>query len=445
MSDRTEEVERTLDIAVVGSGIAGLGAAWSLAREHRVTIFEADHRLGGHAHTVDIDDRGTKVAVDTGFIVYNERNYPNLVRLFEHLGVPTEPSDMSFSVSKGGGTFEYQARALGLLAQPTNLARRGYRRMVADILRFTREAPAAAAQRDGETTRELLDRMALSEEFRRDFLLPVIACIWSSSLEAMLEYPARSMIAFLDNHGLLGVLERPRWRTVTGGSRAYVERVSAPLAPRVRCGTPVERVVRSSDGVAIHTAGGYAGVFDHVVLATHADTSLRILGHDADPNEREVLSTFRYQENLAVLHRDPSFMPTRRRAWSSWNYLSERRVSDGSERVSLSYWMNRLQNLRTERPVIVTLNPAREPRWVERAETYHHPRFDAAATAAQARIPSLQGARRTWFCGSYCGSGFHEDALRSGLEVAAALGSPAPWWTVSTPWSAPRARATIGV
>jgi len=359
--------------------------------------------------------------------------------------VPTEPSDMSFSVSKGGGTFEYQARALGLLAQPTNLARRGYRRMVADILRFTREAPAVAAQRDGETTRELLDRMALSEEFRRDFLLPVIACIWSSSLEAMLEYPARSMIAFLDNHGLLGVLERPRWRTVTGGSRAYVERVSAPLASRVRCGTPVERVVRSSDGVAIHTAAGYVGVFDHVVLATHADTSLRILGDDADPNEREVLSTFRYQENLAVLHRDPSFMPTRRRAWSSWNYLSEGRASDGSERVSLSYWMNRLQNLRTDRPVIVTLNPAREPRWVERAETYHHPQFDAAATAAQARMPSLQGVRRTWFCGSYCGSGFHEDGLRSGLEVAAALGSPAPWWTSSTPWSAPRARATIGV
>lgn len=442
--DRTEEVERTLDIAVVGSGIAGLGAAWSLAREHRVTIFEADHRLGGHAHTVDIDDRGRKVAVDTGFIVYNERNYPNLVRLFEHLGVPTEPSDMSFSVSKGGGAFEYQARALGLLAQPTNLARRGYRRMVADILRFTREAPAAAAQRDGETTRELLDRMSLSEEFRRDFLLPVIACIWSSSMEAMLEYPARSMIAFLDNHGLLGVLERPRWRTVSGGSREYVARVSAPLASRARCGTHVERVVRSSDGVAIHTAAGYAGVFDHVVLATHADTSLGVLGDDADPNEREVLSAFRYQENIAVLHRDPSFMPTRRRAWSSWNYLSEERASDGSERVSLSYWMNRLQNLHTDRPVIVTLNPAREPRWVERVETYHHPRFDAAATVAHARMPSLQGVRRTWFCGSYCGSGFHEDGLRSGLEVAAALGSPAPWWTTSAPWSAPRVRATIG-
>ncbi|MEP6972515.1 MAG: FAD-dependent oxidoreductase [Actinomycetota bacterium] len=434
-----------MDIAVVGSGIAGLGAAWSLAREHRVTIFEADHRLGGHAHTVDIEDRGRKVAVDTGFIVYNEPNYPNLVRLFEHLGVPTEPSDMSFSVSKGGGAFEYQARALGLLAQPTNLARSGYRRMVADIVRFTREAGAAASQRDGETTRELLDRMALSEEFRRDFLLPVIACIWSCSFEAMLEYPARSMIAFLDNHGLLGVLQRPRWRTVAGGSREYVARVSAPFASQVRCGTPVERLVRSPDGVAVYTAERCVGVFDHVILATHADTSLRILGEDAEPNEREVLSAFRYQENLAVLHRDPSFMPTRRRVWSSWNYLSQERASDGSERVSLSYWMNRLQNLRTDRPVIVTLNPAREPRWVERIETYHHPRFDAAAAAAHTRMGSLQGVRRTWFCGSYCGSGFHEDGLRSGLEVAAALGSPPPWWTnSSTPSPEPRVRATIG-
>ena len=433
-----------MDIAVVGSGIAGLGAAWSLARAHHVTIFEADRRLGGHAHTVDIEDRGRKVAVDTGFIVYNERNYPNLMRLFEHLRVPTEPSDMSFSVSKGGGAFEYQARAVGLLAQPTNLARRGYRRMVADILRFTREAPAAALQRDGETTRELLDRMGLSEEFRRDFLLPVIACIWSSSLEAILEYPARSMTAFLDNHGLLDVLERPRWRTVTGGSREYVERVSASLVSRVRYETPVERVVRSSDGVAIYTAAGFAGVFDHVILATHADTSLGILGDDSDPNESEVLSAFRYQDNLAVLHRDPSFMPTRRRAWSSWNYLSEERSSDGSERVSLSYWMNRLQNLHTDRPVIVTLNPVREPRWVERVENYRHPQFDAAATAAQARVSSLQGVRRTWFCGSYCGSGFHEDGLRSGLEVAAALGSPTPWWTTPAPWSEPRVRATIG-
>jgi predicted NAD/FAD-binding protein len=208
----------------------------------------------------------------------------------------------------------------------------------------------------------------------------------------------------------------------------------------------VERLVRGPDGVAVFTAAGCAGVFDHVVLATHADTSVRILGDDAAADEREVLSAFRYQENLAVLHRDPSFMPTRRRAWSSWNYLSDERASDGREPVSISYWMNRLQNLRTERPVILTLNPAREPRWVERTETYHHPRFDAAAVAAQARIPSLQGMRRTWFCGSYHGSGFHEDGLRSGLEVAAALGSTPPWWTPpSTAWPATRVRATIGV
>jgi hypothetical protein len=417
-----------MDIAVIGSGIAGLGAAWALSRRHRVTVYEADDRLGGHAHTVDVEDRGRAVPVDTGFIVYNERNYPHLVRLFDHLGVPTEPSDMSFSVSRGDGAFEYQARAGGLLAQPTNLARNGYRRMIADILRFTRDARRVAEEREHETTSSLLDRMQMSEAFRRNFLLPVVACIWSSSLEAMLDHPAQQLIRFLDHHGLLNVLQRPQWRTVTGGSRSYVARLSAPIADRARLGTGVRRVVRTPLGVLVDDANGGADAFDHVVLATHADTTVRILGDDATREERAVLSAFRYQENVAVLHRDPSFMPRRRRAWSSWNYRSDEIDPDGTERVSLSYWMNRLQNLRTERPVIVTLNPSREPRDVERVETYHHPQYDTAAISAQARVPELQGVRRTWFCGAWSGSGFHEDGLRAGLEVAAGLGSPAPWW-----------------
>ncbi len=425
---RKQEVERTLNIAVVGTGIAGLSAAWALHREHHVTVYETDDRLGGHAHTVEVPDGDRRVPVDTGFIVYNERNYPNLVRLFAHLGVASEPTDMSFAVSKAMGAFEYQARALGLIAAPSNLLRRDYRSMVPEIIRFTREAPGEVAARHDETTRQLLDRMQLSEAFRRDFLLPVVACIWSSSLDAMLDMPARSLIGFLENHGLLNVTQRPKWRTVSGGSREYVARLSAPFEAQARLHTAVTEIMRVPGGVVVRDAGGRAERFHHVVLATHADTSLQILGRDAGPAERSVLSAFRYQENLAVLHRDASLMPSRRGVWSSWNYLSEDRDPGGRERVSVSYWMNRLQNLRTERPVILTLNPSFEPREIEHTQTYHHPQFDTASLAAQPALPSIQGVRNTWFCGSYFGMGFHEDALRSGLEVAAALQSPAPWW-----------------
>jgi predicted NAD/FAD-binding protein len=414
-------------VAVIGAGIGGLGAAWALARKHDVIVYDAERRLGGHANTVDISDGERRIPVDTGFIVYNERNYPNLVRLFAHLGVPTEPSDMSFSVSRGRGRFEYQARALGLLTQPSNLARPAYLRMIGDILRFTKGAPAALGAGSGETIDAFLDRLELSEEFRREFLLPVVACIWSSSFETMRGYPAEAMVRFLDNHGLLNVLERPAWRTVTGGSRSYVSRIATSLEPNVRLGRRVRAVRRGPDGITVHDEQGVER-FDHVVLATHADTSLAILGDDATEDERKVLSTFRYQTNDVVLHRDETFMPIRRRAWSSWNYLDEG-VAD--ERVSLTYWMNRLQNLRTARPVFVTVNPAREPRSIEERFTYRHPQFDRASVEAQERLPSLQGRRRTWFAGAYHGSGFHEDGLRAGLSVAAGLGSPAPWWSSS--------------
>jgi predicted NAD/FAD-binding protein len=421
-----------MKIAVVGSGISGLGAAWALARNHDVTVYEAENRLGGHANTIDVPDAGGSVAVDTGFIVYNEGNYPNLVRLFEHLGVRTEPSEMSFSVSRDGGAFEYKARAIGLLTQPSNAARPGYVRMVRDILRFTRTAAGSVRTGSFETTAEFLDRMEMSADFRRDFLLPMLACIWSSSLETMMSYPAESMIRFLDNHDLLSVLARPKWRTVTGGSREYVSRIGASMTSRVRLATPVEAVVRSHDSVTVHDADGSVDRFDEVILATHADTALKILGSGATEDEREVLSTFRYQTNRAVLHRDSTLLPRRRRAWSSWNYLADL-DGDGTELVSLSYWMNRLQNLTTQDPVIVTLNPSREPHDVEREFTYRHPQFDTRAMRAQERIGSLQGIRRTWFSGSYCGDGFHEDGLRAGLEVAAGLDSPPPWFGAVAP------------
>jgi predicted NAD/FAD-binding protein len=414
-------------IAVIGSGIAGTGAAWALARHHEITLLEADDRLGGHANTVEVEDRGSTVPVDTGFIVYNEANYPHLTRLFAATGVPTESSDMSFSVSLGGGTFEYQARALGLLAQPSNALDPRYLGMVRDILRFTREARGLIGTGSRATTAEWLEAEDYGEAFVEDFLLPMVGCIWSSSLRDMLDYPAETMVRFLDNHGLLRVLKRPRWRTVTGGSRAYVQRVTAGLDD-VRVGTPVASVHRDADGVVVVLGDGTAERFDHAVMATHADTSLSILGAETTPAERSILGAFRFQENLAVLHRDPGLMPRRRRAWSSWNYLAEGRSErDRDGRVSLSYWMNRLQNLETEQPVIVTLNPAREPAGALASFTYHHPIYDRAAVDAQAALPSIQGRHRTWFAGAWTAFGFHEDGLRSGLRVAAALGAEVPW------------------
>ncbi|MEO8477123.1 MAG: FAD-dependent oxidoreductase [Actinomycetota bacterium] len=411
----------------MGTGVAGLGAAWALSRVHDVTVFESGDYLGGHAHTVDIEDGQRTIPVDTGFIVYNEANYPNLVQLFHALDVPTEPSDMSFSVSRGGGSFEYQARALGIFAQPSNLFRRSYRTMVREIFRFTKEAKALVGTETDVSTEEWLARRGFSDALRDDFLLPMVACIWSSSLDEMRSYPAATMAAFLDNHGLLDVLQRPAWRTVSGGSREYVRRVAASFDD-VRLATPIASIVRLSDGVIVRDANGHQERFDHVVLATHADTSLAILGDDASSQERSLLGAFGYSENRAVLHRDPALMPVRHRAWSSWNYLADGGPDETSRLVSLTYWMNRLQNLETEHPVLVTLNPIREPERIVAEYTYHHPAFDRAAVDAQRRLPSIQGVDRTWFAGSYCGYGFHEDGLTAGLGVAASLGAPAPWW-----------------
>ncbi len=419
-----------MKIAVIGTGIAGLGAAWALRRVHDITVYEASCSPGGHANTAQVHDAGAAVPVDTGFIVYNEQNYPHLVRLFAAEGVVTEPSDMSFAVSVGRGEFEYQGRARGLFAQPSNLGRPSYLRMVKEVLRFTREARELLGTDARESIGQYLERRGYSAAFRDDYLLPITACVWSSRLDAMLDYPAETMVRFLDNHGLLQVRHRPQWRTVTGGSREYVRRVSAGFRGRIRLDTAVRALVREPGGVTVVDARGGRERFDHAVLATHADTSLDILGLDASASERALLGAFTYRENQAVLHRDPGLMPRRRKVWSSWNYLADERGHGGQ--VSLSYWMNRLQNLSTERPVIVTLNPTRAPRDVEGEFTYRHPQYNRAAVDAQTQLPCIQGSNRTWFCGSWSGFGFHEDGLRSGLQVAASLGAPAPWWEPTT-------------
>ena len=414
-------------IAVVGSGIAGLGAAWALARQHEVVLFEAEARPGGHANTLEVEDRGRTVAVDTGFIVYNPHTYPNLVAFFDALGVATEASEMSFSVSIADGRYEFGSAPRAFLAQPSNALRPSTWRMVRDFLRLSREADAVIASGTRASIGEFLAERRYSRAFIDRLLLPMTAAIWSAGIEGIEAYPATSMLRFMRNHALLQFGGRPTWRTVTGGSRRYVERVVAAIGTgRVRLGAPVGAVVRDADGVTVRVAHHGDERFDAVVFATHADTALEILGAGAEPHEREVLGAFRFQRNLAVLHRDGSFLPRRRAARASWNYLADRLRQPGE--VSLTYWMNRLQNLDTVHPVLVTLNPAREPRDVVAAIPYEHPQYDRAAVDAQARIAEIQGARRTWFAGAWLGHGFHEDGLRSGLEVAAALGAAAPWW-----------------
>ena len=423
--------------AVIGAGISGMAAAWLLSQRHEVIVYERNDRVGGHSNTVDLPPlaptgNATAIAVDTGFIVFNHRTYPNLVKLFDTLGVRTETSDMSFSFSLDDGRLEYSGDNLrSLFAQTENLFRPSHYAMIRDILRFYREAAAVlTGEGDGEPT--LADYLATNrygKAFIHRHLLPMGAAIWSTTVDEMMRFPARSFIRFFDNHGLLQVKDRPKWSTVSGGSRAYVAKLTTPYAADIRRGCPVAAIRREATGVIVKDGAGYEDRFDHVVLATHADQALAAL-QDPSPAERRILGAFRYETNEAVLHRDPALMPRRRRAWASWNYLGRSQPA-GRQRVSVTYWMNRLQNLDPMDPVFVSLNPLSPPSPDKEAAwfTYDHPQFDEPALDAQQLLPTIQGTRRTWFCGSYCGYGFHEDGLASGLAVAESLGG------VTRPWS----------
>jgi predicted NAD/FAD-binding protein len=421
-----------LRVAVIGTGISGMSAAWLLSQRHDVTVYERNERMGGHSHTVDVAVGKHITPVDTGFIVYNQTTYPNLTALFELLEVPTAPSCMSFAVSIDGGGLEYSGTGLaGMLVQRRNIFRPRFWRMLADIRRFYQQAAAdlAALEATEATLGDYLDRRGYGRAFRDDHLLPMAGAIWSAPPQAMLDYPAASFIRFQANHGLLQIRDRPQWRTVTGGSRSYVERLTARFRHRVKLGVAAKRVRRFGGEVGVVDASSRIQKFDHVVIAAHADEALALL-EDASAAERSVLGAFRYSENRAVLHRDASLMPKRRGAWSSWNYIGGR---GRDSTCTVTYWMNRLQNLTVPDNLFVTLNPEFEPdpRTVSNIDIYHHPLFDAAAIRAQRRLWSLQGVHNTWFCGSYFGAGFHEDGLQSGLAVAEALGGVDRPWTVA--------------
>jgi predicted NAD/FAD-binding protein len=410
-------------IAIVGTGIAGNVAARRLHDAgHDITVYEAAGHVGGHTHTHEIEHDGEVHAIDTGFIVFNDRTYPNFVALLDELGVASQPSSMSFSVRNDGAGLEYNGTSLnGLFAQRRNLLRPGFHRMIADILRFHREAPKLLQQDGPETPLgEWLEANGFRGRFVADYLVPMGAAIWSTDPQRMFAFPVRFFVRFLHNHGMLTVNDRPQWRVIRGGSARYVDKLVAPWRDRIRLRCPVEAVRRLPHGVQVKARGCDAALFDHVFLACHPDQALALL---ADPSreEREILGAIPYQRNEAVLHTDTSLLPRTRRAWAAWNYHVRPGAGEG---VALTYDMNILQGLRSRHTFCVTLNatPLIDERKVLRRMVYHHPLFTPAGVAAQARHGEISGMRHTHYCGAWWRFGFHEDGVASALEALRIFG-----------------------
>lgn len=407
-----------MKVAIVGSGVSGLVAAHKLHREHEITVYEAAPRLGGHTNTVRVEDPEGELWIDTGFIVFNDRNYPNFEALLDELGVASQPSHMGFSVSDGHGRFEYSGTPWGLFARPAHLLSPSFLGMLRDWRRFNREARELIGMNGtAPSLGAWLEQRGFSHHFIERLIVPQAAAVWSADPEQMWSFPASFMAEFFDNHGMYSLRDRPRWRTVRGGSRRYVEAISAPWGDRVRLAAPVRRIQRFADGVRIEADGWGSERFDQVVIATHSDQALRMLGPNATPAERELLGAIPYQANEAVLHTDASLMPRRRPAWSSWNF----HLGAGPRRGStVTYWMNNLQKLRTKTNYFVTLNRGEEidPERVVQKIAYEHPTYTREGVAAQARQAEISGQRRTHYCGAYWGWGFHEDGVVSGLRVA---------------------------
>lgn len=419
-------------VAVIGSGISGLSAAWLLSKSADVTLIDNAARLGGHTNTIDALTPDGPIPVDTGFIVYNEQNYPNLTAFLDHFDIETASTDMGFAVSTDNGRMEYCGRNFnGLFGQRRNLLSPRHWRMVTDIVRFFKSAEQHVAESGSDMgIGKFLKLHGYSDAFIEDHLLPICAAIWSTPARSMLEFPARTFVNFFSNHGLLEIDtdKRPVWRTIKGGSRTYIDKVLADSRLRVMTNAHVAAVTRDANGADVLFATGDQGRFDQAVFACHADQALQLIA-DPSADERAILQHFRFTPNKAVLHTDARLMPRRKQLWSSWNYL---RTGSGTEaHLSLSYWMNKLQPLPTKTDLFVTLNPMHDfaPGTVQRVIDYEHPLFDAEAVGAQRDMWRIQGVKRTWFAGAWLGYGFHEDGLQAGLEVAERLG------TASRPWA----------
>lgn len=411
-----------MKIAIIGTGVAGLTAAHLLHQEHEITVYEADDRVGGHVHTVDATQDGVHHAVDTGFIVFNDWTYPNFIRLLDRINVASQPSEMSFSVRNEQSGLEYSGSGLrGLFAQPQNLLRPAFHGMMRDILRFNRDAKAYIGNgADDKTVGGFVSDRGYSSMMRENYLVPMMAAIWSSDPARVAEFPARHYLEFFNNHGLLNISNRPQWRVIKGGSREYVRKLIAPFEDRIRLNSPVERICRSQNFVELYARKAKPERFDHVVVAVHSDQALRMLG-DPSENERDILGAIGFQENDVTLHDDASLMPRARRAWASWNYHIPK---GGSDRATLTYDMNRLQSLVSSKPLLVTLNrgDAIQGKSLRKSFVYHHPVFSAAAVDAQNRHAEISGVGRTHYCGAYWGWGFHEDGVNSSLKALKSFG-----------------------
>ena len=409
-----------MKIAIIGSGIAGLGSAYLLSQEHNVTVFEKNDYPGGHARTREIVVADKTIQVDTGFIVFNDRNYPNLIALFDRLNVPYEKSDMSFGVSIEQAGLEYSSNHM--FADRKNLFRAPFWKMLYDILRFNRKALQYVKDYPDKTLGECMNELHLSRWFQEHYLLAMGAAIWSCPLNKMLDFPARTFVQFFHNHGLLTINDHPQWYTVSGGSQEYIKRIIAPFKDNLLLNTAVKCVCHTNDGIEIKTDKTTYTGFDQVVFACHADEALEMID-TPDQKLMDTLKHFGYQPNRVVVHSDTRFMPGNKACWSSWVYLCS------ENNVSLSYWMNNLQNLESDLPIIITLNPVQEPEpdLVYEQHQFSHPVFDQGAIEAQQGISAIQGMDNYWFCGAYQRYGFHEDGLLSAVNVAQGLGVKIPW------------------
>ncbi len=434
-------------IAVIGSGIAGMGSAWLLSHEHEVDVFEEDAQLGGHARTVDVKIEGVTYPVDIGFMVFNDRTYPNLLGLFSLLGVESRETEMSFSVHVDDTGLEWAGTndVSSVFAQPANALKPKFLAMIRDIARLDHDAERLLADPslDTMTLGDLLEREGYGEGFRSWYLVPMASAIWSTPPGGMLEFPAKSFIRFGHNHGLLQITGRPSWRTVIGGACAYVRKMEPGVNGRLLTGHAVRRVTREADGVRVALTGGWSDTYDAVVMATHAPDTLQLLT-DPTPQERAILSAFRYERNPTVLHTDERFLPRTPRARASWNYWSATGKLD-EDRISVTYDVSRLQGHASSVPICVTLNPAFEPDPAKVIGTYEfsHPTFTRESLAAQEALPQVQGVNRTYFAGAWTRYGFHEDGLLSAVRVAEALGVKVPWRTHTDERTAPEPAAAV--